>query len=135
MARQPSRLRDYWKTLRDFKEAWRSIRFVGRHEGMERRLLSILPKGSSDPNLIERERAKLLPEQLLLLDMLAMGLIYKEIGEIIGISDDAGSASVRRIYKRLDVKARAKSRKAFLVLGRRIWVDFEQRAELPRTWM
>ena len=49
-----------------------------------------------------------------MLDLLAQGLIYKEIGEKLGISYETVHTYIRRIYEKLQVRTRTEAVAKFL---------------------
>ena len=56
-----------------------------------------------------RETANLSPREKEVLDLLAKGFLYKEIGEALGIGYDTVHTHIRRVYEKLHVRSRAQA--------------------------
>ena len=56
-----------------------------------------------------RETASLSPREREVLDLLAKGFLYKEIGEALGIGYDTVHTHIRRVYEKLHVRSRAQA--------------------------
>ena len=61
------------------------------------------------PAVASRETANLSPREREVLDLLAKGFLYKEIGEALGIGYDTVHTHIRRVYEKLHVRSRAQA--------------------------
>jgi DNA-binding NarL/FixJ family response regulator len=61
------------------------------------------------PSTPARGMENLTPREQEVLDYLAKGFLYKEIGEALGISYDTVHAHIRRIYEKLQVRSRTEA--------------------------
>ena len=73
-----------------------------QHQTAKPAAASIPPGGSDDTE-------NLSPRESEVLDLLAQGLLYKEISEKIGISLPTVNTYIRRIYEKLQVRSRAQA--------------------------
>lgn len=62
-----------------------------------------------EPDSLASEWRKLTPRERQILDQLARGRSYREIGEALGISESTVRAHLHSIYRKLHVKSRAKA--------------------------
>jgi RNA polymerase sigma factor (sigma-70 family) len=69
---------------------------------------------SAGAQQVANELSELSEREQQVLDLLAQGLIYKEIGEKLGISYETVHTYIRRIYEKLQVRTRTEAVAKFL---------------------
>jgi DNA-binding NarL/FixJ family response regulator len=71
-------------------------------------------KPAAAPTATSKELAELSEREQQVLDLLAQGLIYKEIAEKLAISYETVHTYIRRIYEKLQVRTRTEAVAKFL---------------------
>src|ERR1700722_3272610 len=123
---------DLLEASRALDQFFRETRFIGGAAAGDAWLARHGYGFSTADKLIESCRARLNRNQLRLLEFVATGLPYRDIAVVYKSTDDAISARMQRIYRRLGLTGCGRAVRACLLAGVK-WRILSDSADVPRT--